>query len=246
MTLLFISDMHFCAKRQEKVALFSRLLQGPAKKAKALYILGDIFEAWAGDDDMSPPHAEVIKIMADYTNAGGQLFVMRGNRDFLLGKKFANDSGCHLLNDETLISVNQQPTLLMHGDALCTEDRKFQIFRHIVNNKLIQKIFMCIPYPQRKKIWHDTRKTLKDSAQQRSAYLIDVYQPTVEKVMKKHRASRLIHGHIHKQAIYNFNLGDQPAERIVLGDWIEGDNILVADEHGLTLLSVNEYIASNQ
>jgi UDP-2,3-diacylglucosamine hydrolase len=131
----------------------------------------------------------------------------------------------------------------MHGDALCTEDRRFQVFRQLIYNRLFHKLFMCIPYSVRKKIWLGARGKMRTSAQKRSAYEIDVYQPTIEKLVKKHRVSRLIHGHTHKQASYKFTVDGQEVERIVLGDWIQKDCVLVANPSGLKLLAVNDYIA---
>lgn len=244
MTLLFISDMHFCAERLEKVELFCKLLKKPARAAKALYILGDSFEVWAGDDDITHPHPTVIKAMADYTRANGQLFVMRGNRDFLINQQFSKNTGCQLLKDKTLISINKQPTLLMHGDALCTEDKLFQLWRHIAYNRQVQKLLMTLSYAKREKLWHTLRKKFKKTTQKQPKNILDVYQPTIEKVMKEYRVLRLIHGHTHKKAIHKFTIDGEPAERIVLGDWVHEDSILVANENGLTLMRVEEYIAA--
>ncbi len=244
MTTLFISDLHLCAERPQKLALFKRLLQGPARDAESLYILGDLFEAWAGDDDSTPPHGEIIAELTAYTQSGGKLFVMRGNRDYLMGQKFAKKTGGQLLGDEIPITLNGEKVLLMHGDTLCTEDMKYQIFRRIVNNVFSRNFFMCFPYNLRTKIWHKIRSATKKSAQYNSGDLTDVYQPTVEKMMKKHGTLHLIHGHTHRQAVHEFKLDGQDATRIVLGDWIQGDSVLVADDNGLRLVGVKEYIAS--
>jgi len=245
MTTLFISDLHLCAKRPEKLALFKRLLQGPARDAESLYILGDLFEAWAGDDDSTPPHGEIIAELTAYTQSGARLFVMRGNRDYLMSKRFAEMTGSQLLDDETLITLNGEKILLMHGDTLCTEDVKYQIFRRIVNNIFSRNFFMCFPYSLRTKIWHKIRGAAKKSAERKSEYLSDVYQATVEIKMNKHDVLCLIHGHTHRQAIHEFKLNGQDAKRIVLGDWYLNDSILVSNEKELKLFGVNDYIKHN-
>jgi UDP-2,3-diacylglucosamine hydrolase len=243
MTTLFISDLHLCAERPEKLALFKRLLRGPARNAESLYILGDLFEAWAGDDDITPPHGEIIAELATYTQSGARLFIMRGNRDYLMSQKFAEKTGCQLLGDEVQITLNSHRVLLMHGDTLCTEDVKYQVFRRIVNNVFSRNIFMLFPYALRVKIWHKIRGAAKKSAEKKSDYLIDVHQTTVETKMKNHDVLCLIHGHTHRQAIHEFKLDGQDAKRIVLSDWYQDDSILIADEAGLRLFGVDEYIS---
>jgi len=245
MTTLFISDLHLCAERPEKLALFKRLLQGPARDAESLYILGDLFEAWAGDDDSTPPHGEIIAELTAYTQSGARLFVMRGNRDYLMSKQFAELTGCQLLDDETLITLSGEKILLMHGDTLCTEDVKYQIFRRLINNILSRNIFMRFPYALRTKVWHKIRGAAKRSAENKSGYLSDVHQATVEKKMKNHDVLCLIHGHTHRQAIHEFKLDGQDAKRIVLGDWYLDDSILVSNEAELKLFGVDDYINQN-
>ncbi|MCK5497547.1 MAG: UDP-2,3-diacylglucosamine diphosphatase, partial [Gammaproteobacteria bacterium] len=164
---------------------------------------------------------------------------------YLMSRQFTEKTGGQLLNDETQINLNGEKILLMHGDTLCTEDVKYQVFRRLVNNVFSRNFFMCFPYHLRTKIWHKIRSATKKSAQNNSGYLTDVYQPTVEKMMKKHGTLHLIHGHTHRQAVHEFKLDGQDATRIVLGDWIQGDSVLVADNKGLSLVGVEEYIASS-
>lgn len=244
MTTLFISDLHLCSERPQKVELFKELLRGPARKAESLYILGDLFEAWAGDDDTTPPHEDIISELADYSRSGHKLFIMRGNRDYLMSRQFTDKTGGQLLNDETQITLNGEKILLMHGDTLCTEDVKYQIFRLFVNNVFSRNFFMCFPYKLRTKVWHKIRGAAKRSAEKKSEYLNDVHQATVETKMKNHDVLCLIHGHTHRQAIHEFKLEGQDAKRIVLGDWYEDDSILVSNEDGLSLLGVEEYLVS--
>ena len=245
MTTLFISDLHLCAERPEKLTLFKRLLQGPARDAESLYILGDLFEAWAGDDDSTPPHGEIIAELTAYTQSGGKLFVMRGNRDHLISYRFAEKTGALLLDDETEITLNGENILLMHGDTLCTEDVKYQIFRLIMNNVFSRKLVMFIPFSLRSNLWHKIRGAAKKSAERKSEYLSDVHQATVEIKMNKHDVLCLIHGHTHRQAIHEFKLNGQNAKRIVLGDWYLNDSILVSNAKELKLFGVNDYIKQN-
>ena len=242
MTILFISDLHLSNERPEKLALFKTLLQGSARHAEALYILGDLFEAWAGDDDDTPPHNEIIAELAAYTNAGSKLFIMRGNRDYLISHKFAKATGGQLIADQTLINLNGENVLLMHGDTLCTEDVKYQIFRRIINNIFSRKIFMLLPFSLRAKIWHKVRAATKTSSVKKPEYIIDVFQPTVEKIMQQYNTALLIHGHTHRQAIHEFKLDGKTAKRIVLGDWYHEDSILAADENGLHMMRIQEYL----
>lgn len=240
--VLFISDLHLSDERPEKTSLFKSLLEGPARKVNALYILGDLFEAWAGDDDSTPPHPEIINMLSDYTGSGGKLYMMRGNRDFLLGKKFALDTGANLLGDIELIELNGNKTLLMHGDTLCTRDVMYQVYRRIVNNNFTISLFMSLPYSLRVKIWHGVRNFTRNTNKNKSPYIVDVHQPEVEKIMSSYNVTDLIHGHTHKQAIHEFMLNNKPARRLVLGDWYEKDCVLLADSNGLQMMGVQECV----
>ncbi|MBI4006634.1 MAG: UDP-2,3-diacylglucosamine diphosphatase [Gammaproteobacteria bacterium] len=245
MHTLFISDLHLCNERPEKLTLFKKLLRGPARKADALYILGDLFEAWAGDDDDTPPHPEIISELAEYTAAGARLYIMRGNRDYLLGQDFAAKTGGHLIDDPAIIKLGGKKTLLMHGDTLCTGDVKYQIYRRIVNNAITIKLFLAMPFSLRAKIWHGIRNLTRKTTQNKSPYIMDVHQPAVAKAMLRNGVFDLIHGHTHKQAIHEFALNGQTARRFVLGDWYERDCVLVADNRGLRLLGVQDYLNSD-
>ncbi len=242
MATLFISDLHLCSARPDKLQLLQEFLQGPAQAAEAVYILGDLFEAWAGDDDTTPPHESIIRMLSDYTAAGGCLFFMRGNRDFLIGKQFTRETGARLLDDPAVISLYGKKTLLMHGDKLCSRDISYQIYRKMVNNPISIALFMRIPFSLRRRIWHGFRELTVNSTQRKSPYIVDVHQPTVERVMKKHGVQDLIHGHTHKQAIHTFVLNGGAAKRYVLGDWYDKDCVLVASEMSWRMLSIEDYL----
>lgn len=243
MVSLFVSDIHLCTARPQKFDLFIKLLREGAKKAEAFYILGDLFDDWIGDDVRSS-YKQIIAELAAYTSAGGRLFIMRGNRDFLINQKFIRQTGGQLLDDETVINLYGENTLLMHGDLLCTLDRMYQLFRLIVNNSLFKKFFMYIPYNTRFKIFHNLMNQTKKQVASKPLAIMDSHQPTVERIMSKYQTLCLIHGHTHRQAIHEFTLDGRAAKRVVLGDWIEKDSVLVADEKGLKLFRVAEYIES--
>jgi len=239
---LFISDLHLCAERPDKLELFKSLLRGPALKAGSLYILGDLFEAWAGDDDRSPPHPDVTAELAAFTRAGGRLYLMRGNRDYLLGAEFARTTGGQLLEDETTVMLQGRKVLLMHGDTLCSRDVKYQLYRRLVNNRFSIKLFLRVPFSLRRGIWHGVRSLTRRTTARKPPYIIDVHHATVEKVMRKHDVLTLIHGHTHRQGVHEFLLDGRPAGRYVLGDWYESDCVLVADENGLRMWRVQDYV----
>ena len=222
--------------------MFIKLLQEAAGRQDALYILGDLFEAWAGDDDDTPPHPEIISALADFTRAGSSLFIMRGNRDFLLGRNFAAKTGGKLIDDPTVVELGGKKLLLMHGDTLCTGDIKYQIYRRIVNNRFTINLFLTVPFVLRRRIWHGIRGMTRGTAPGKPPSIVDVHQATVEKTMRKYRVHDLIHGHTHRQGVQEFLLDDQKARRYVLGDWYEGDSVLVASENGLRLMGVQEYL----
>ena len=244
MPILFIADLHLCAKRFEKVELFIKLLKFAVNKVESIYILGDLFEVWAGHDDNTYPHDLILSALNEYSNAGGQLFIMRGNRDFIMDEIFVDKIGAKLLPDEYCISLYNQKILLMHGDTLCTDDKWYQIFRLCFNNTFMRTFYKLLPYSIKYYCVHKIRKFTKNFAQKKQTYLIDVSQQAVEKAMSKYHVSCLIHGHTHKQKTHEFTLQDKMAQRIVLGDWINKDSVLVADESGFKFFSVDEYFSA--
>lgn len=244
MPILFIADLHLCAKRFEKVELFIKLLKFAVGKVESIYILGDLFEIWAGSDDDTPPHDMIVSALNDYVNAGGQLFIMRGNRDFIMDQIFVDKTGGQFLPDEWCISLHNQNILLMHGDTLCTDDKWYQIFRICFNNTVMRNLYKLLPYSIKFYCVHKIRRFTTGFAQKKQTYLIDVSQQAVEKVMRKYNVSCLIHGHTHKQRIHEFTIKDQMAKRIVLGDWINQDSVLVADESGFKFFCVAEYFTA--
>lgn len=232
MTTLFIADLHLEEARPDISAIFFKFLKEEAVAAKALYILGDLFEVWIGDDDTSAFNQSVIQALRQTANRGTAVYFMRGNRDFLIGKRFRREAGCHILPDEQLINLGGQPTLLMHGDTLCTRDEKYLRFRKKSRNFLVQKLFLLKPLAKRKEMAQQARKTSYDHTRSAAPEIMDVTQSEVERVMLKHQTTRLIHGHTHRPAVHEFSLDGQIATRTVLAPWHERGSALLCHEDG--------------
>jgi len=240
MSALFVSDVHLNRTRANIVRAFIEFLGQKARHADALFILGDLFDEWLGDDDDEPPHAEVSDALAALTAAGVPLSVVHGNHDFLLGKKFAKRIGCTLLGDHTVIDNYGTPTLIMHGDTLCTRDVKYQNFRKMTRNPITQKMFLSMSLAKRaEKAANIRHESSKDTAL-KSDEIMDVTPRTVDEVMRKHGVRHVIHGHTHRPAIHDFTLDGREATRIVLGDWYEQDSVLIWDEAGYRLGHIAE------
>lgn len=222
--LLFLSDLHLHASRPQITELFFRFLKTEATDASAIYILGDLFELWAGDD--SDFYPDVISALRSVTESGIPIYFMHGNRDFLVGERFVQHTGCILLDEPTTIEVNGQPVLLMHGDTLCTDDIEYQSFRQEVRSEEWYAKVMSMPLSERMEYFQSLRGDSQKSNQDKPADIMDVNQQAVEKEMIDANAKLLIHGHTHRQAIHQFTLNNEPAVRIVLGDWYENGNIL--------------------
>ncbi len=238
MATLFISDLHLDALRPEPLARFRSLLAGPARRAEALYILGDLFEAWIGDDDDRSPHPEVLAALTDLGAAGKPVYVMRGNRDFLMGPRFERETGCRLLPDPTVVDLYGEPTLLLHGDTLCTDDLEYQAFRRQVRDPKWQAGFLALPLGQRAALAAKAREGSRLATEGKAEAIMDVTPAAVFVAMQAHRVRRLIHGHTHRPAIHRLSLDGADAERIVLGDWYETDSVLFLDARGPRLTTV--------
>lgn len=220
MTTLFISDLHLSENHPEITAAFQRFLNEQAQNAAALYILGDFFEAWVGDDDHSEFIDHIKKQLKTLSDRGVKLFIMRGNRDFLIGKKFCSEVGATFLTDPSIITMNNQRILLTHGDYLCTDDRAHQAFRRKADHPHLQKLFMLLPLFIRRYIADKMRAYSIERQKARKNY-IDVNQAAVEELMLKQDVLLMIHGHTHRPATHEFELNKQKAKRIVLSDWDE-------------------------
>ncbi len=238
MSTLFISDLHLSGERENITELFIKFLDQRASKADALYILGDLYEVWPGDDMIQPDYLSSISKLKQLADNGLPLYVMQGNRDFLMAEKFAEVSGANLIEDPTIIDLYGTPTLLMHGDTLCTDDVDYQKFRAMVRDPGWKEKFFSLPNDARLAMTSKYRKVSKVETAKKSMDIMDVNQQTVETVMQEHNIKQLIHGHTHRPAIHEFSVNNEKMKRIVLGDWFEQGSVLVCNESGCQLESI--------
>ncbi|MEO6022663.1 MAG: UDP-2,3-diacylglucosamine diphosphatase [Burkholderiales bacterium] len=230
---LFISDLHLCASRPRIKTLFFDFLKRTASAADRLYILGDLFEHWAGDDDINDPfNRSIISALSDLSKSGVTVFFMHGNRDFLIGAQFCKASVVTLLSDPTLIDIYGVTTLLMHGDTLCTDDVDYQNFRLQVRDPNWQQQFLSQPLATRKAIIEDLRRRSETEKQHKSMDIMDVTAASVDIALRAHHYPRLIHGHTHRPAHHVHNVDGKICERYVLTDWYEHGGYLRCDENG--------------
>jgi UDP-2,3-diacylglucosamine hydrolase len=243
MATYFISDLHLCADSPKITELFLHFLSHEAKEAEALYILGDLFETWIGDDNHDSHHTEILAALEQFSANGIPVFFMPGNRDFLLGGQLLADIHCQLLPDPTLIYLNEQPIVLTHGDQLCTLDKSYQRYRKIVQHPMVRKLFLKLPLAWRQKIAIFLRsrshRPLEESTEQNNIpRYFDVALSAVYRLMREKNATILIHGHTHRANIHEFILDGKPAKRIVLGDWGKTGSVLIYEENGPKLQEV--------
>lgn len=236
---LFISDLHLSDERPEITALFLDFLRNRAAGAHALYILGDLFEVWLGDDAVLPAYQPVLEALRTLAGSEVPVYVMHGNRDFLMGELFARQSGCLLIPDPTIIEISGERTLLMHGDTLCSDDLEYQRFRTQVRDPETQKQFLGLPIEQRIAVAKHYREQSRLRTRDKSEEIMDVNQQTVADTMREYGVRRLIHGHTHRPAIHSFSLDDRPASRMVLGDWYEQGSMLICNSADCQLKTVN-------
>ncbi|MDZ7809709.1 MAG: UDP-2,3-diacylglucosamine diphosphatase [Arhodomonas sp.] len=223
--ILFISDLHLDPQRPGIIRLFADFLATEATAAGAVYILGDLFEAWIGDDAISgdePP----LRALHGLTRRGVPVRVMRGNRDFLLGERFAELTGVELLPDPSVIRIDGAPVALAHGDALCTDDQDYQRFRAMVRDPAWQDEFLARPLAEREAYARQAREQSSARNERLDDTLMDVNPQAVAELMREQGVRTLIHGHTHRPAIHRLELEGHPAERIVLGDWYDQGSVL--------------------
>ena len=235
--LLFASDVHLSAHRPGAVAAFSAFLSGPARQADRLYLLGDVFDLWLGDDDDRPPHPEVEAALAETVSAGVPIDLIRGNHDFLLGDAFAERTGCGLVDEPLVIEVMGERAVLLHGDTLCTRDVEYQTFRRYARDPGNQRAFLSRPMEERAQEAAKIRATSISRTRLEPEDIMDVTGDDVARVLSEHGATRMIHGHTHRPAVHELELATGPATRIVLGDWYDQGTVAVWDEAGCRLTS---------
>lgn len=219
--VLFISDLHLSATNPEMVALFMHFLEGPVKGAKALYILGDLFDVWVGQDIHTEFQNTIQQALANVVISGTPVFFMNGNRDFLMNNAYLKAAGIKRLDDPALIDLHGTPTLLMHGDTLCTQDKAYQRFRRIAQNPITKFLFLSLPKKKRDTISKKLRAKSQQYQKTQTLTILDVTEEAVKRVMNKYQVNQLIHGHVHRPNIHD-------NKRFVLGDWHHSASLIIS------------------
>jgi UDP-2,3-diacylglucosamine hydrolase len=235
---LFISDLHLSSDHPHSMAAFQRFIDTLAQQAEALYILGDLFEYWAGDDDRDDPfHARVINALHDLAEHGIKIYLMHGNRDLLMGDTLAKAAGATLLDDPVLVNLYGTPTLLSHGDKLCTDDVEYQQFRAQVHLAEFQRNFLAQPLAARKTYIEQLRRQSTAAKQNKDSAIMDVNDAAVAALLREYRYPRLIHGHTHRPKRHEHDVDGHSCERWVLSDWDQQPSALRCDSQGCRIIS---------
>jgi len=229
---LFVSDLHLDAGLPHAVEQFRQFLRGTARDADALYILGDLFETWVGDDDDEPVRNAVCDALREYTGRETPCYVIRGNRDFLLGRGFERRSGCRLLPDPVRLEAGDLRVVLSHGDLLCTADHGYQQFRQFTRKPGSQARFLSLPLPIRRAMAAAARAGSREHTRGMPEAIMDVAPEAVQAMLRAAGAPLLVHGHTHRPAVHQLQLDGMPATRIVLGDWYEQGSALALYSDG--------------
>ncbi|WP_016701907.1 UDP-2,3-diacylglucosamine diphosphatase [Pseudomonas chlororaphis] len=233
--ILLISDLHLEEERPDITRAFLDLLGGRARSAQALYILGDFFEVWIGDDAMTPYQLSICQALRELSDSGTQVFLMHGNRDFMLGKAFCKAAGATLLKDPSVVDFYGEPVLLMHGDSLCTRDEAYMRMRRYLRNPVSLWILRHLPLRTRHKLARKLRNESRAQTRMKANDIVDVTPDEVPRIMQEFKVRTLVHGHTHRPAIHKLQIGDQAAKRIVLGDWDRQGWALQVDEQSFQL-----------
>ena len=236
MATLFISDLHLTHQRPAVTDLFLAFLEKQAVSAEALYILGDLFEYWIGDETIA---LETVRPIIDGLNrlaaSGTPVYIMRGNRDVLLGNEFEEACGCRLLEDPVVIDLYGKTTLISHGDYLCTDDTEYQQFRAVVREPERKQRFLAREIEEREAIARTYREISMAISAEKSPEIMDVNQQAVEQALLDNKVMQMIHGHTHRPAIHEFRMENRKCRRIVLGDWYDQGSVLRCDRNGCEL-----------
>ncbi len=217
--ILLISDLHLEEKRPDITRAFLHFLDTRARQAEALYILGDFFEVWVGDDGMTPFQHQIARALRALSLAGTHVYLMHGNRDFMIGKAFCREAGCTLLADPHVATLNGERVLLMHGDSLCTRDEGYMRLRRWLRNPVSLFILHNLPLAKRQKLAQKLRSSSKEETRMKASDIIDVTPDEVVRAMRRHKVETLIHGHTHRPATHALEIDGKAARRMVLGDW---------------------------
>ena len=232
---LFVSDVHLDSSRAAIVELFNAFLTRRAAQADALYILGDLFEYWIGDDAPYPEYSATLDALRLVANNNIPVYFLHGNRDFLIAKQFTKNTGAQLITEEHVVNIYGQRILLMHGDTLCTDDIAYQNFRKKTHNKFLQWITLRLPVKVRQSLASRLRATSKQAIEQKPAEIMDVNQDAVDAAIQRNNVTTIIHGHTHRPGIHR----NDRYTRIVLGDWYTQGNVLCVTENDMRLEDFN-------
>lgn len=235
MTTLFLSDVHVDDRHPQIGDQLVEFLHGEARHAEALYVLGDLFEAWVGDDDSEPHKLRVVRALGELSRAGVACHFMAGNRDFLTGEVFHDRSGCVPVEDPTVIELYGRRVLLTHGDTLCTDDTEYQAFRRMVRDPDWQQHFLEMPLAHREAMARQARDASRAHTGDAPMEIMDVNPAAVRAAMREHDVEVMVHGHTHRPGVHRFELDGREAIRIVLGDWYEQGSVLRWSPEGYEL-----------
>jgi len=235
MTTLFISDLHLHSSRPAVTDCFLRFLEESTATTDTLYILGDLFEVWFGDDDPDPHHRLVIAAMRKFSAAGPECFFARGNRDVIIGQRFCTETNFRLLAAMTVIDVYDTRVLVSHGDELCTDDHAYQRFRHQARSPTWRALFLALPLSMRRYLAHHARRRSQADTALKPEDITDVSPQAVEDAFMEYRVTTMIHGHTHRPGVHELEVFGKLRTRIVLGDWYEQGSVLRWDESGYQL-----------
>jgi len=238
-TRLFASDLHLDPSRPDITGQFLEFLRGPAREAQALYLLGDLFEAWLGDDAPDALGERVAGGLVELAASGTAIFVMQGNRDFLLGEAFCRRAGAQWLPDPVVARFGATRVLLTHGDALCTGDAAYQRLRALVRDPGVQRRFLALPLDRRRALAMQARAGSRQHLRQADEYITDVDPAAVVEVLRRAGVDTLLHGHTHRPGVHRLQVDGRPATRIVLGDWHERGSVLKWDDEGFELMELS-------
>ena len=231
---LFLSDLHLSPDRPAAVAAFHAFAAGPARKAAAVYILGDLFDWWVGDDQLREPFiAPIVQALRALTDAGVPLYVARGNRDFMLGEAFASASGAALLPEQRVLDLFGVPTLICHGDELCTDDAEYQAYRARVRTPEAMRRLKRLPYAVRRFMAAWLRRKSSSDKSLKPEYIMDVNAVAVAEAFRRHGAQRIIHGHTHRPDRHRHEVDGTLRERWVMADWHDRGHYLAVDAQGV-------------
>ena len=232
---LLVSDLHLDASLPGIARQFVDLLDTEARGARALFVLGDLFEAWLGDDDRDPAARRIVAALRSLTDSGVPVYFMHGNRDFLVGRRFAAETGSRLLDDGTVVDLHGERVLLMHGDVLCTADSNYQRLRRILRNPFVDFTLRHLPLAARRALARKLRAGSRMHVGSVTPEIMDVTHAAVLDAMRGAGVRTLVHGHTHRPAIHRFDLDGTPARRIVLGDWHAHGSVLEWRDDGVEL-----------